>query len=316
MGMSSDQPASQVEETSQAQPNLVDGNGQELAHEVQPVPSATPTTPTGKDAFWLAMVVANAALLIAVLPADVLTSSRLGLLVKVVAWLGGSVFLLGYKWFRDRLLNLTRKTTFKIAQSILLCALVPINVSQLQVDIHPLIEPKDAKVQVGEGKSQDVGNRGLKLSLQGHDIIVSDKNTDDSGQSINRKFHLTFTEVLRAWRDPSSRPHWPLIYKVPIYVQSEIDELEIRKDDRMFDSEFWNNPAKASEVAELRRGEDPGVLIFPWKTGAVLLRLPYGSYKIVARRNKCDKKEEKQVVVTGGLGLVTFETELCPNGTL
>jgi hypothetical protein len=269
---------------------------------------------TLKHVFLFVVVVANVALLISLIPTEILGSQKLSSLLKVVSWLGSSVFVLGFKWLRDWILKLTEKVVFEVSQAVLFLALVLLVFSQLQIfKLHVVIEPDDAEVQIDNGKPESVASGWIEVSLQPHEIIVTDKKPDDNEQPIKRKFSLAFRDIFHAWRNPEFGIHLPLLYDVPIEVQNGINELEIRKNDRKFDPEFWNSPPKSNLGKEVKRGSESGFLVVSWKDHADSLRLPYGDYHIVARQKDCRDSEDQPVPVNRDLVIVKFTKVLnCP----
>lgn len=276
-------------------------------------PTVQPTKPRLSDAFWLLIIVTNTALLIAVIPEVVLQDSKLALFVKLVPWLGGSLFVLGYAWFSDQILNLTRRPIFKFSLMILLLVLIPVSISQLEVfSVRPLIEPKNAQLWV-DGKAANLDdNDWVRLSLQSHDISIIDQTDNENGEPNKRKFYLTYSEVFHAWRDSDYRPHWALIYSVPINAKFA-NELEIRKDDSNFDSLFWSKPPPTYSGEEVRRGAMQNTLLFTCDKGTFALPLPYGTYTLTSHKTGCDKVEKQIVTVKPGVEQVELRE---PCGTL
>jgi hypothetical protein len=61
-----------------------------------------------RDALWLLLALTDLALLVLMIPADVLKDSRLDLFVKLTPWLATSLFALGAAWFKDWLVAFSR----------------------------------------------------------------------------------------------------------------------------------------------------------------------------------------------------------------
>jgi len=272
------------------------------------------TQPSIKHAFWFVVFVLNAAFLIFLIPTSILGNEKLSLLLKAVSWLGGSVLVLGFKWFRDHILKLTERLVFKTIQCILLIVLSVILILGLPLfKLYLFIEPADAEVQIDEAKMQSAAAGCVRLSLQPHEITVTDKKTDDNGQPIQRKFNFAFSDIFQAWRNPKRGLHMPLLYDVPIEVENAVTDLTIRKDDLRFDSEFWNNPPKSNLGKDLRRGVETGTLLVSWNGHADSLRLPYGDYHIVARQENCRDADDRTVHVNCDVEIVKFSRALrCP----
>lgn len=276
-----------------------------------------PLQPTLKDGIWLLVMVTNVALLLALVPDTILTNSKLGLFLKLVPWLGSSLFVLGYAWFRDGILDLTRRRIFKVLLLAALVILTPLAVSKLRIfRIHPLIEPSTAKVLIDDKPVMTNSDDGINVSLQSHTITIMEDSADDGENADEkkqnkRKFQMSFREVFRAWRDSSYRPRWPLIYDVTVSDQKLVDLIEIRKEGD-FDPDFWAQPAPAYGGAEVIRGAEPGLLLFNWTGGDVSLRLPYGRYKLTARRQNCADSEDQTVDVKKGVDSIAFQKDLCP----
>jgi hypothetical protein len=283
----------------------------EETKKVTEVPASSPQ-PNLKDGLWLLLIVTNVALLLALVPDNVLTNSKLGLLVKLVPWLGSYLFVLGYAWFRDGILELTRHIIFKVLMLGALVILGPLSVSKLRIfQVHPLIEPSSAEVQV-DGEPVAVDTKGeIRISLQRHTITISENSTDEGEKPNTREFQMSFREAFRAWRESTYQPRWTLLYDVAVSDQKAVDELEIRKAGDL-DPDFWRNPEPAYGGAAVTQGREPGMLLFKWTGGDVGLRLPYGSYKLTARRQGCLDTEVQSVEVKKGVGPVRFQRNLCP----
>ena len=161
--------------------------------------------------------------------------------------------------------------------------------------------------------------------------VVVDPGDVDNGKPRHREFELSLREFFRAWREPSSGPYWSLTCWVIIGVDfpTSLTQFEIRKDAPGFDREFLAKLPHSKLGQEIRQNKESESLFFNWKsddTSYDSVRLPYGSYHLVAQRptGNCGREEhavnvtEQTVVVkTGGTDKwidkpVKFERKLCP----
>src|SRR5712692_2861467 len=83
--------------------------------------------PTGADAFWLVLFVADVGLFLAWLPTAILRNEQVEFLGKVLPWAGSGAYVLGYTWFREHILKWSRQFWFKALQvtgAVMLSALL------------------------------------------------------------------------------------------------------------------------------------------------------------------------------------------------
>jgi hypothetical protein len=210
-------------------------------------------------------------------------------------------------------LRFTENVVFRVIQLPLLFTLLIIFIVNLPIfNLRLLVQPIDADVQVDNTKTESP-TEWIKVSLTPHEITVTDKKRDDNDQPIQRKFKFAFSQTFAAWRNPEQGLYLPLLYDVPIEVLNPISDLEIHKNDQRYDAEFWNNPPKSNLGKDLKRGPQPGVLLVSWQKREDSVRLPYGDYHFVVRRENCNDSEDQPVHVDCDVRIVKFQRALrCP----
>lgn len=288
----------------------------DLVHEEMGVvrASAQKQTPSRSDAFWLFLCVADAALFLWLLPDEKLSDKRVELLFKLVTLLGGSLFVLGYVWFRDLFLAYVRHLWFKITLVALPFLLVPIYVTGMDIfPIAPEIEPRNAELEI-DGVTRQKNN--LKVSLRSHKVIVRVKSPNDQDTPTERPFPLSPGAIWRSWRN-NEQPHWPVDFPVPVNFSEEGPEtVELIKEDGKFDPEFRGS---RPQMLVTKRGEitphlgdwkgDAILFTWPYPPGQVAiinLKLPYGSYRLTAHfadKVGCEKSAFADIAVNASVKL-------------
>jgi hypothetical protein len=281
-----------------------------------------PPPPDRKLFFWLFLCVTNVAMLIWLLPETVLDSKRVEAATKFIIWLGGSIFVSCFVWFRDQLLGLAQKPFFKRMQIAAFPVLILLYLSQLNIfTIHPVIEPSDAELILnGQSVSEDE-REDLSLSLNKQKIIVQPagwKPQDDlSAYPRPRKFMLTKSDVLYyAWLG-REQPRWPLIYNVYIKASGSVDQVVVQRREGDFDSGFVKEPEPAlSDGLTLDTPAATGrELVYQWrkmKDIILPLRLPYGKYTVFTRKEGCAEKFTADIDVPAVKNTRTELREPCP----
>jgi hypothetical protein len=279
-------------------------------------------TPSGKDAFWLFLCVADAALLLWLLPDAMLANKRMELVGKLLTWLGGSLFVLGYVWFRKLFLSFVRHRGFKITLITLPFFLVPLYVTQMDIfPGAPVVEPKNADLEI-DGLPRQKEN--LKLSLANHTVIVRESGKYGEATGNEREFKFGPKVVWdRWWND--KKFYWPLFYKVPVDFNLEGPEkIELVKNDGRFDPEFRSSKPQLTvegEGGEITNKDgtwrDDNSIVFDWPyssgtEGSVAVTLPYGKYLLTATysdKDKCDKGAVKSIMARPGVEAEVISVE-------
>jgi hypothetical protein len=259
-----------------------------------------PPVPDRRQIIWLCLCVANVALLLWLLP-ETIFKDRAENLSKFVVWLGSSVFVSSFVWFREQLLGLTRSRVFKITLAVAVPILMLVYISQLNIfAIHPDIEPRNLRMIVDEQPAGDEDPQNLSVSLQTHSITVQPANwrpqNDDNIYPRPRTFKLTKLDVLQAWWG-TKKPRWRLIYDVYVQPAGAVDEVIVRPVEIDRDFMLKPDPPLSDFIgAPAVRGQE---LVYDWhgaEDAQLPLRLPEGKYTIFSRKKKCDG-QEKQVEV-------------------
>lgn len=281
--------------------------------------------PDKRQIVWLFLCVANTALLLWLLPETLFKNERIENLSKVVVWLGSSIFISSFVWFREKLLVLTLNGLFKIILVVALPVLTLIYISQLNIfAIHPDIEPQDAEVIVRGQTLTEEDREDIALSLDTHWITVQPADWHPQNNPNQypkpRKFKLTRLDVLRAWWG-SDQPRWYLVYDVYVQPQGAVDEVIVEPLKGEFDREFMMRPDPPLSPTDTNlpilgapsaQGKD---LVYEWHgiaNAQLPLRLPHGKYAIFSRKNSCEgKREEVEVPVLNDK--TTVLQEPCPS---
>lgn len=279
--------------------------------------------PDGRQVFWLFLCVANAAMLIWLLPETVFHNQRAENLSKFVVWLGGTVFISSFVWFRDKLLGLTRSNLFNGVQVLALPLLTLLYLSQLSIfTIHPIIEPKDAELIIGGQNVSQEEREDLPLSLNKYEIILQPAGwkpvEDTSVYPQPRKFMLKRSDVFSAWWG-GVQPRWSLIYNVYLNPHGEVAEVVVQSVGQDFDSTFVDKPEPPPSDQRLARTIGPPrasarELVYEWHGARDItlpIRLPHGMYEIFSRKKGCEETHRAEVEVLGASLRITELQEPC-----
>ena len=270
----------------------------DLVHEEMGVvrAEAQKPIPSRSDAFWLFVCVADAGLIIWLLPDAVLGDKRLELLSKLFTWLGGSLFVLGYVWFRELFLAFVRHRAFKITLLAIPVFIVPFHITQVPIFfVKPQVDPSNAEVEI---KGRPVHITGIRLPLQSHEAVVKIQGQGNNSKVYTRTFELTASDIWGTWwRD--EQPYLPLTFYVPLTFEEAPETIEIVKEDMRFDRKFRNSVPQLTFKNENGDNEDkPGTwmadgrIVFSIPNqplGGAGITVPYGKYNATARFPGCDK---------------------------
>jgi hypothetical protein len=269
-----------------------------------------PQVPSRSDAFWLFLSAADAALLLWIIPDAMLTNKRLELLGKIVTWLGGSLFVLGYVWFRERFLGYVRNRGFKITLAVIPVMVVPFYLTQFDIfRIKPVVEPSSAELEI-QGEKRSIEN--LKVSLSGSTVIVRLRGQGPNAPVYERPFPMTAGDVWRSWFY-NEQPYWPLVFEVPLGFNKEGPEkIVASKETKVFDSGYvpeltYMNGAQQLKLAGTWEKDKSISWGWPYEPGtknSIRLTLPYGKYRLIATyadNELCPKTSEDEIDVKPGI---------------
>lgn len=243
------------------------------------------------DARWLFLCVADAALILWLLPDAVLGDKRLELVIKLFTWLGGSLFVLGYVWFRERFLAFVRNRGFRILLAAIPVSVLPSYVTQAPIFyVQPQVDPPNAEVVI---KNRPVHITGIRLPLQSEDVVVTFRREGSDGKVYTQPpFKLTATAIWRTWwRD--EQPYFALSFYVPLtFVDTVPETIEVVKEVGRGDREFRNSAPKLTFRNKDGVNEDQTGM---WMEGnriafsvpnlplkGVGITVPYGKYRATA----------------------------------
>lgn len=233
--------------------------------------SALRQKPTWQDGMWLLLLIANVVLVVDLVPQQWWKNPILEITGKVLPWIGGGTFVLGATWFRERLLEFSRKRTFKVAMA---CGFVPLLMLHVRfIPLQPTINPTDAQLYVdGVHYGSFHGNEKIRLRLWNHTFRIQPY---DPASGNFRVIDWTWRQLLAAWRD-DNQPQWALIY--PLTIVSDGKGCTIHLQKKPLDSDFNDEHLK-------RVGDH---LDFLPNLTSEIIYLPMGDYKISVDRAKCD----------------------------
>ncbi|HET8669916.1 MAG TPA: hypothetical protein VFM05_04620 [Candidatus Saccharimonadales bacterium] len=265
------------------------------------------------------------------IPESIFDNKRVSLLTKVFSAIAaGGLFAAGLVWFKQGLVALPERHWFKVANSVALGLLIPLNLSQQNVvSFYPQIKSQESKFKLlvdNEARSHEPGGR-MWLSFGSHTIkmVPEPQDTGSKYPDIQeREYRVTYKELLYGmfgyyW------PQWGLLHRVGVITLEPNVEVLIDKIDGEFDPAFLKNPpapevkprtelefhfaAKPSSRTQfLYRGADSRV------GGSNHIYLPVGNYTFTASRTGCpDKKLEKRNIGVDRRPYTVTFTRLCAN---
>jgi hypothetical protein len=185
-----------------------------IVEEVQkPAPPAgvQPDLPSWKDGLWLAVLVADAALLSYWIPEG--AKGPFEFLKTLLPWLLGGTFVVLNNWFRDHLLSWSRRRLVRVFEVTFL--VVGIMAGVPIIPIKPEVNPAGTILTIGEdkeAKQQPTGEK-LWLMLRARHIKLS-AGVDDPYKEP-REFDLGLARL--AWAAVTSHGlDWRRVYRVDI----------------------------------------------------------------------------------------------------
>jgi hypothetical protein len=297
------QPTVEVSGKSQTQTDL----REEVRHETgaEPPPRRA-KRPSGSDALWLAITLLNLVLIIWLLPDSLIDPEKnkpLNLLIKILPITFG-LFAAGYLWFKVRLRSFLKQTSYKITMTALMAVLLTLHISQLPFfPIYPQVQPPNARIEV-DTKPAQLNNGRLFTTIKDHTVILKPPEGEDHGE---RPFSISYKDVFFGLFKTYS-PRWSLLCKVGIATQDPDVEVVIEKTDNPFDDEFIRNPPapwmKDSGTTFKQRGAENNVFVHTGVSnpsgGGDYIKLPYGQYKLTARKSGCTTAEQPLTIKPGG----------------
>jgi hypothetical protein len=251
-----------------------------------------PPPPSSSNAVWLAITLLNVVLIVVLLPATLLKSEEVSFIIKLVVMVGAAgAFAAGLVWFQNLARSLPNRKGFKVLNIVLLCTLIPVNVSQMTVvPLHPTLEPGSTLKIDDKGRELDGG--ALRLSVNNHEVSVTppvDDSANDKGKPW--KYKVTYKEMILAifWGYHS---RWTPLYLVYVNTDDPDVEILIRKTDGDFDADFLQKPEPTKRGYLFnRKPESKNTFVYrggPNQTGSEdLLHLPYGNYDFIGSKNGC-----------------------------
>lgn len=258
--------------------------------------------PTWQDAFWLLLVITNLVLLFSWVPKEWLQDPRVEFFAMLVPWLCSGLFFVGYAWFRQRLLAVSRRRAFKLFQLALLGASLITQFPIFSVQAH--VEPQNAFLFVN-GKKTDNHRERLRLRLGNYDIKVS--RAEGRRQPNERRFTLRWQELFRStWSD--YEPRWALLYPVRMRSRTKGIQVHIEKLESKFDPDFLD--AEQLQSIGLQRANDSRVfLTIPPEKNVASTRLPVGSYRMYPEKEGCNSSDPKDLQIRPQAGKLKFDVK-------
>jgi len=258
-----------------------------------------PPPPSRSNAFWLGLTLVNIVLIVFLLPSALLKNDRVAFIVQIVTTVAAAgVFAAGLVYFKNLASSLPQRKWFKVVNIVALCLLGPVNVLRLPVvPIHPQIEPAGAKLKVDDEDVEHFNDR-LRLSVGSHKVQITPRLRSEGTE---KTYWISYKDVIRAvFKDYT--PRWTPLQEVTVGTKEPNVEVTIRMKGGEFDAEFRENPP--ATAGQLPFGPKPNVndtFIYRganYETGGGdAVKLPYGEYEFVARKDGCQKQVNTVVVI-------------------
>ena len=267
------------------------------------VPEAKPTF---SDAAWWLLCLIDIALLLWWIPENFFESRRVDFFIKAAAFIGSSLFLLTYAWFKEQILSFTRRRIFHVLVIAFLIVLLPFYISLFPIfRLNPRVEPQTAELIVDGKTETKFRPDDLRLSVGQHTITVIDTTSDEKPNS--RDFQVGYLDFLRSWFRKDAGPYWPLLYPVGISTDEPGVVIVIRKKDGDFDRDFTRGRHTTGFKAPIQFIE-PKVLSFAAnENGIDSISLPYGTYEFIARKEGCGQTEPQIISAHNADAAFTIE---------
>lgn len=287
---------------------------EELKKGPQPVTQEPPLQPKPSDGFWLFISITNIAMFFWWIPEGLWNNNIIDTLLKLVPWLGSSLFVLGYTWCHKRILELSRHRYFKAVQLAFLSFFLLLGFTQLSIfPINPLVEPEEAVLEIN-GKPYDKNQRkNIRLPIKNYKVLIkNDKQVASNEGPDVRQFYISYGDFIKTFWDSDYRPYFSPLYDVILHTQEPLTEVVIEKQGHDFDSDFLNNP-RASHIGAPVEVDGKRTLHFRWPSPddtAHTLRLPYGNYKWMIKNESCPYVIEQSFFVGKDIKPVKITT-LC-----
>lgn len=257
--------------------------------------------PRISDAGWLLLTIADLVLLLSLVPARWFESPLAGVLEKLVPWLCSGLFLVGYTWFRDRLLIFTRTRYFKIA---LLSVFPLLLVSYTPVfAIRFMVEPAAGASLLVDGKPANPSGK-IWLHLRSYEISVRSAQSGATGRDLEIGPSDLWRGIFGLF---GNKVDCPLLWDVELMRSDQRSQLRI---EGITDQTFLQNPSVGGSFS--RDGES---ILFHFPEGGVLVhaKLPVGRYRIRAESPGCEPSSFRDVQVGPGSTLLQIEGLQCPH---
>jgi hypothetical protein len=236
------------------------------------------------------LLIVDLAIILAIAPEAILKNAHFELVSKLVPWVCGALFLSHPAWLRDQILRLSVLPWFK---SLLVGTFFVVLIPQFEViQVNPQIFPKDAILFIdGQPRPWDTP---FRLRLGSHSVEIRPPMSSNREEKP-RQFALSPAQVLSYSTWFRSRPHWGLIYQLPLMGDTHKYELVIRRKesgtpdakDAEFDRDYLNNsPLYGVRLVK----SDHAAVTYAAAEGEDLsgkVWLPAGAYQLTATRIGC-----------------------------
>jgi hypothetical protein len=243
-------------------------------------PAPQQPLPNWKDAFWLAVFIADLTLLFSWFPEE--AKGPLEFLGKFLPWLLGSLFVVANDWFRNRLLEISRVRWLRSAQLTFLIFGLTFGRIQL-IPITAAVNPTGTRLIIdGEERASD---KTIWLTVGNHKVLISEGQEPNDKVAKDREFKLQWWQLLGAAFFKRYKPDWRLVYQLDV-MTPKICTVTVTKQDGRFDGDFLEHVHVNKFSPEEKSDTTLQFQSFgPKKDNSI--ELPSGQY--VVERSDCNK---------------------------
>lgn len=256
--------------------------------------------PTVRDACFFLLLIAEAVLLVKWIPQGSFKDERVEFLSKLVPWLGGGAFFIGFGWFREHALSWTRGWIFRgfliVAFAITLTMNFPLFSVSLQVPpmAKVFLDNSEDPLFKGDEKGYD---KQIRLPLGRYKFKMV---REPGGFDNEKECSLTMKALLSTiWKQSFQLscdlpPVWAI---VQLSVSDKGSQIEIQRLEGSLPDGSERTaqlPDQEAQVSKLNATTllvklEPNALGFS-------IKLPTGKYQFKTKKQGCDSSQEERIV--------------------
>jgi hypothetical protein len=286
-----------------------------------PDANARETRGSVADAFWLVLTIVNCALFLWLIPDKVLKADWFDVLSgKIAPWLATSVFVAGYTWWTDEILQFSRSRVFRALQVVIF---VPLFLTEVPlITISAEITPPNAQLWI-DGERTTRSRAAWRNESYLHDIqlVFKPHRFEVKPPDYWDPNHNGAQEIELGWRDMFTALagrrefHWSIVWPVTFSAACSPTRIIAIRDGRdAFDNNYLATWALDQEVWPVAfvapygrlkwddRGTFKAVEVpLPHSNLGVLnvtVRLPAGNYRFIALRSNAVDEAMESVIST------------------